>query len=79
MKRFIIIKDANLTQKILNITGKFNTKHLRWNQNKGVLTAKKYIIDIRGDIPDVLIDYYAHSRDEIKEILKQSEWSTKET
>ncbi len=74
MKRFIIIKDSDLTQEILNCTCKFSTKYLRWNQNKSVLTPKKYIIDFRSGVPEVLISYYPYTYEEIKLVLTESEW-----
>ena len=78
MKKYIIIKASDLTQEILNVTEKYNVDYLRWNQCKGVLTAKKYIIDIRDNIPDLLMSYYPYSETEILEILETPEWQCPE-
>ncbi len=74
MKRYVIINDSDLTQEMLNLTGKFNTDYLRWNQNKSIVTPKKYILSLSGSIPEVLMSYYLYNSAEILEVLTESEW-----
>jgi uncharacterized membrane protein YbaN (DUF454 family) len=75
MKLYVIVNDSDLTQEMLNETGHFNTTFLRWNQNKSIVQAKKWILCVCGSVvPPSLISYYPYTHNEMVEILKDSEW-----